>query len=91
MIPNVKHGRGRIILWGCFSSAGPWKLVRVDGEMGGAEYREILVTNPLEVKRDLRLGQRFNFWQNNGPSTYYRATMDWFSHMLIPACNLISK
>jgi hypothetical protein len=25
--PTVKHGGGNIMLWGCFSSAGPGKLV----------------------------------------------------------------
>ena len=30
-IPTVKHGGGSIMLWGCFSSAGTGKLVRVDG------------------------------------------------------------
>ena len=28
-IPTVKHGGGSIMLWGCFSSAGTGKLVRI--------------------------------------------------------------
>ena len=32
-IPTVKHGGGSIVLWGCFSSAGTGKLVRVDRKM----------------------------------------------------------
>ena len=41
-IPTVKHGGGSIMLWGCFSSVGTGKLVRIEGMVDGAKYREIL-------------------------------------------------
>jgi hypothetical protein len=44
-IPTVKHGGGSIMLWGCFSSPGTGKLVRIKGMMAGAKYREILEGN----------------------------------------------
>uniref|UniRef100_A0A669CAE8 Protein 4.1 n=1 Tax=Oreochromis niloticus TaxID=8128 RepID=A0A669CAE8_ORENI len=56
-IPTVKYGGGSIMLWGCFSSAGTGKLVRVDGKMDGAKYRAILEENLLESAKDLRLGR----------------------------------
>ena len=46
-IPTVKHGGGSIMLWGCFSVAGTWRLVRIEAKMNGAKYREILDENLL--------------------------------------------
>ena len=64
---------------GCFSSARTEKLVRVNGEMDGAKYRAILEENLLEFAKDLRLGWRFTFQQDNDPKHTARATMEWFT------------
>lgn len=66
------------MLWRCFSSAGTWKLVRVDGKMDRAKYRTILEENPLETAKDVRLGRRFSFQQDNDPKHTAIATMEWF-------------
>ena len=54
--PTVKHGGGIIMLWGCFSAAGTGRLVRIEGKINGAKYREILDENLLQSAQDLRLG-----------------------------------
>ncbi|MGH0123232.1 UNVERIFIED_CONTAM: hypothetical protein FKN15_011697 [Acipenser sinensis] len=66
------------MLWGCFSSAGTGKLVRIEGMMDGAKYREIFEGNLFQSSRDLRLGQRFTFQQDNDPKHTAKATLEWF-------------
>ena len=56
IISTVKHGDGSIMLWGCFSVAGTGRVVRFEGKMNGAKYREILDENLLKNTQDLRLG-----------------------------------
>uniref|UniRef100_A0AAY4BHR9 Tc1-like transposase DDE domain-containing protein n=1 Tax=Denticeps clupeoides TaxID=299321 RepID=A0AAY4BHR9_9TELE len=51
-------------------------MVRVDGKTDGAKY--ILEENLLESAKDLRLGQRFTFQQDNDPKHKVRETMEWF-------------
>ena len=77
-IPTVTHGGGSIMLWGCFSSAGTGKLVRIEGMMDDAKYREILEGNLFQSSRDLRLGQRFTFHQDNDPKHTAKGTLEWF-------------
>ena len=68
--PTVKHGGGGIMLWGF--------LVRIEGMMDGAKYREILEGYLLQSSRDLRLGRRFTFQQDNDPKHTAKATLEWF-------------
>ena len=48
------------------------------GMMDGARYREILEGNLFQSSRDLRLGQRFTFQQDNDPKHTAKATLEWF-------------
>jgi hypothetical protein len=63
----VKYDGGRIMLWGCFSVAGTVRLIRIEGKMNRAKYREILDEDLLQSAQGLRLGRRFPFQQDNDP------------------------
>ena len=67
------------MLWGCFSSAGTGKLVRIEGTMNCAKYRRILDENLLESAMNLKLGRRFTFQQDNDPKHKAKATLEWLN------------
>ncbi|MBN3294624.1 TCB2 transposase, partial [Polypterus senegalus] len=76
-VPTVKHGGGRIMLWGGFSAAGTGRLVAIEGKMNAAKYRDILDKNLLQSAKDLRLGRRFTFQQDNDPKHTAKITKEW--------------
>uniref|UniRef100_A0A8C6TWK4 Tc1-like transposase DDE domain-containing protein n=1 Tax=Neogobius melanostomus TaxID=47308 RepID=A0A8C6TWK4_9GOBI len=74
-IPTVKHGGGSIMLWGCFSAHGTGRLHCIKERMTGAI--DILEENLLDSARELRLGRRFAFQQDNDPKHKAKSTMEW--------------
>ena len=65
------------MLWGCFSAAGTGGLVRVEGKLNGAKYRDILNENLVQSAQDLRLGRRFTFQQDNDPKHTAKTMQEW--------------
>jgi hypothetical protein len=62
------------MLWGCFSAARTGRLVKIEGKLNGAKYREILDENLLQSTQDLRL---FTFQQDNDPKHTAKKTQEW--------------
>jgi hypothetical protein len=65
------------MLWGRFSAAGIGRLVRFEGKMNRAKYREILDENMLQNTQDLRLGRRFLFQQDNDHKHTANTMQEW--------------
>ena len=65
------------MLWGCFSSAGTGKLVRIEGTMDGAKYKRFLDENLFESAMSLKLGRRFTFQQDNDPKHEDKPSPEW--------------
>ena len=76
-IPNVKHGGGNIMLWGCFSAKGTGRLHCIKGRMNGAMYWEILGDNLLPSVRALKMGRGWVFQHDNDPKHTAKATKEW--------------
>ena len=55
------------MLRGCFSAAVTGRLVRIEGQMNGPKYKEILDENLFQSTQEFRLGKRFTFQQDNDP------------------------
>ena len=75
-VPNVKHGGGNIILWGCFSAMGTGQLHRIE-RVDGAMYREILANKLLPSVRALKMGRGWVFQHDNDKKHTARATKEW--------------
>ena len=65
------------MLWGCFSSAGTGKPVRIEGTMDGAKYRRIIDENLFDSAMNLKLGRRFTFQQDIDLKHKAKATLEW--------------
>uniref|UniRef100_A0AAQ4PAV4 Tc1-like transposase DDE domain-containing protein n=1 Tax=Gasterosteus aculeatus aculeatus TaxID=481459 RepID=A0AAQ4PAV4_GASAC len=63
---------------GMFFSGRNWEtIVRIEGKMNAAMYRDILDENMLQSAQDLRLGLRFIFQQDNDPNHTAKITKEW--------------
>ena len=87
-IPTVKHGGSSIMLWGCFSAAETGSLVRIEGTMNGAKYRQIFDENLLQSANNLRMGRRFTFQQDNDPKHTAKATLEWLYNKNVKVLDL---
>jgi len=70
-------GEENIMLWGCFSAKGTGKLIRDEGRMNGAMYREILSQNLLPSVRALKMKRGWIFQHDYDPKHTTWATKEW--------------
>lgn len=75
-VPTVKHGGGSIMMWGCFSRAGPGDICVIEGRMDSIKYQEILDQNLFNSARRL-VGRRFIFQQDNDPKHRSHSTTQY--------------
>ncbi len=84
-IPTVKHGGGRIMLWGCFSSAGTGALVKVEGIMNSSISQSILAQNLQASARKMK--RNFIFQHDNNPKHTSKSTKEWLHQKMIKFWN----
>ncbi|KAJ3494693.1 hypothetical protein NLJ89_g10752 [Agrocybe chaxingu] len=76
---KVKHGGGKVAVWGMITPDGVGRIVRIEGNLTGALYREILQDDMLGTYDDLSLNPHdFYFQQDNDPKHKSHIAMAWF-------------
>lgn len=79
---TVKHGGGKIMVWGCFSAAGVGHLTRIQGIMDQNVYKSILVNHARPSLK--KLGTNI-FQQDNDPKHKANKIMDYLNSRRWPA------
>ena len=79
-IPTVKYGGGKLLFWGCFSSSGVGKIVKIDGIMDAKHYIDILNNSYLPSLRGWRKQIRSTlFMQDNDPKHKAKITLEFLN------------
>ncbi len=63
VLPTVKHGGGRVMVWDCMSAAGTGELQFIEGTMNANMYCDILKQRMIPSLQ--RLGRRAVFLHDN--------------------------
>ena len=76
-IPTVKHSGGSLMFWGCFAATGQGRLIKVTGNIKKEDYVKFLNENLKDPARELSLGRRWCFTQDNDPKHSANLTKKW--------------
>ena len=78
VIKRVKHGGGKVMVWGCMTGWGWGRLVRVTGNMNAVQYCEILEEGLLGTLEDYGLNaDDVIFQQDNDPKHTSKRALEW--------------
>ena len=66
--------------WACFAASGPGRLVKVEGTMDKHQYVDILENNLKVSARELNLGRRWSFVQDNDSKHTSKLATSWFKN-----------
>ncbi len=72
VLPTVKHGGGRVMVWGGMSAAGTGEIQFIEGIMNANMYCDILKQSRIPSLR--RLGRRAVFQHDNDPKHTFKTT-----------------
>lgn len=78
LVPTVKFGGGKLMVWGCFSRAGVGELRRVDGTINQHSYKAMMAEAMMPSGERLFGGEEYIFQQDNAPCHKAKSVMDFF-------------
>ena len=67
MVPTVKFGGCRIIIWGCISAKGVGKISVIDGKMNAQKYKQILEENFMSSVTSHKIPSDYIFLKYDDP------------------------
>lgn len=87
-VPTIKHGGGGVTVWGCFSSRGVGKILKIEGNLTAEKYKNILRYHMKPSAQDIYGKSGWIFQQDNDPKhtativkNYFRQSgvevLDW--------------
>jgi len=87
---TVKHGGGRIMVWGCITPQGTGRLHLINGNMNAEQYCQILEESLLGTLRDYeKQPSDINFQQDGDPKHTSKLAHAWLaSHHIDIAAHL---
>lgn len=75
--PTIKHGKGNVMLWGCFSWNGAGPIHFINETMDRFVYRNIM-QNVMLPFAEWEMPLRFIFQQDNDPKHSSQVVQQWF-------------
>ena len=76
--PTVKHSKS-VMVWGCVSGHGIWKLAQISTRMTGPVYVDILSNNLISLAEGMGPKDNFIFQQDNDPKHNSKVATKWLS------------
>lgn len=77
LVPTVKFGGGKVMVWGCISYNGTGNLVFVDDKLDSGKYINLLANNLYASAEKMNLNT-FIFQQDGAPCHTSKTTMKFF-------------
>ena len=65
LLPTVKHGGGKMMIWGCMAAGGVGELVFIDKKMDQHVYLNIMRSNLIQSAESLGMKDSFKYIRTN--------------------------
>ncbi|CAD5215962.1 unnamed protein product [Bursaphelenchus okinawaensis] len=86
----MKHQRGSIMMWGCFSSSQVGPLILIDGLMDSKTYTDLIEKHMLPFAK-ARMPRGWFFQQDNDPKHTSKHTKSMFSRQKVRVLDWLSQ